>query len=199
MPYEIKRESQVEEDKAEDTTETVTEEKQTETTELNGLHFEIKEDTDTRDNSKIFVVKVVEKLDREQYIIVNNNIKAIGGYYSKFKHGFIFKEDPTELLNSSKQEQTETESEIMNKTEQHLKTESQPKADQKPPIDFEIEQSEHTQTKQTIWLVKPKTNLSKLDFAEVKQKFATLKGFYSSFNNSFIFKYDPTEKIKETA
>jgi hypothetical protein len=64
----------------------------------NNYTYEIKEDIDTRDNSKIFVVKVIEKLDRDEYLTVNNNMKSLGGYYSKFKHGFIFKKDPAELL-----------------------------------------------------------------------------------------------------
>lgn len=62
--------------------------------------YEIKEDTDTRDDSKIFVVKVKEKLSREEYIKVNDYMNSINGYYSKFKHGFIFREDPTELLSN---------------------------------------------------------------------------------------------------
>ena len=162
-------------------------------TENNNLTYNIKKDTDTRDNSKIFVVKIAEKLSRDEYLTVNNNMKQLGGYYSKFKHGFIFKNDPTELLNNDiKQCNSETQ-------EQPIKVEEQATETKQPevkPIDFEIKQSQHTKTKEDIWLVKIKSNLSKDDFAEVKRNFATLKGFYSSFNNSFIFKYDPTEKIK---
>lgn len=61
--------------------------------------FTIIEDTDTRDDSRIYVVKCNNKLDRVEYITLNNYIKSIGGYYSKFKHGFIFKENPKDLLN----------------------------------------------------------------------------------------------------
>lgn len=165
-------------------------------TENNNLTYNIKEDTDTRDNSKIFVVKIAEKLSRDEYLTVNNNMKQLGGYYSKFKHGFIFKNDPTELLNNDiKQCNSETQ-------EQPIKVEEQATETKQPevkPIDFEIEQSQHTKTKEDIWLVKIKSNLSKDDFAEIKRNFATLKGFYSSFNNSFIFKYDPTEKLQTSA
>lgn len=93
----------------------------------NNYTYEVKEDTDTRDNSKIFVVKVIEKLDRDEYIKVNNYIKSIGGYYSKFKHGFIFKEDPTELLrcggntNSTTQDNTESAPENIIQTEYNKK------------------------------------------------------------------------------
>ena len=38
--------------------------------------------------------------------------------------------------------------------------------------------------------------LNKADFAEVKRKLATLQGWYSSYVRGFIFKYDPTEKLK---
>ena len=61
--------------------------------------YDLTEDTDTRDGSKIYLVKVVEKLSKEEYIKVNQYIKSLGGYYSKFKHAFLFKEDPSKKLN----------------------------------------------------------------------------------------------------
>ena len=175
---------------------------QPETTDINGLHYEIKEDTDTRDNSIIFVVKVVENLSREEYKKVNEYIRSINGYYSKFKHGFIFKNDPTNVLNETEIKQCETEQTQEKEQQENIKQAEQqqePQEQKKASIDFEIEESQHTETKKPIWLVKIKNNLSKDEFAELKRNFATLKGFYSSFNNSFIFKYDPTEKIKQTA
>lgn len=60
--------------------------------------YDIKQDTDTRDNSKIWVVKVLENLDRQAYISLNKYMRGIGAYYSKFKHGFLFKTDPTNIL-----------------------------------------------------------------------------------------------------
>lgn len=91
----------------------------------NKYTYDIKEDTDTRDNSTIYVVKVIEKLDRDEYIKVNNYMKSIGSYYSKFKHGFIFKENPTELLNSNTdnntQENTEEAQEKKHQAEQTRK------------------------------------------------------------------------------
>lgn len=62
------------------------------------LHFEISEDVDTRNNEKIYCVKISEKLAREEYKQANEEMKARGGYYSRFKHAFIFKEDPSKLL-----------------------------------------------------------------------------------------------------
>lgn len=90
--------------------------------------YDIKEDTDTRDNSKIFVLKVVEKLDRDEYIKVNNYMKSIDGYYSKFKHGFIFKENPSELLKGNTNNNTQESNEkAQAKREQKQKEQKQDK------------------------------------------------------------------------
>lgn len=60
--------------------------------------FTIKEDVDTRDNSKLWVVKINQKISRDEYLKVNEFMRGIGGYYSRFKHGFIFKEDVTNKI-----------------------------------------------------------------------------------------------------
>lgn len=60
--------------------------------------FSITPDVDTRDQSKLFVVKCSTPLDRDEYGHLAALIKTIGGYYSKFKHGFIFRENPSEKL-----------------------------------------------------------------------------------------------------
>lgn len=151
------------------------------------LTFEILENTDTRTNEKIYLVKVAEKLSREDYIKVNNYIKSLGGYYSKFKHAFLFKEDPRGTLNA-----TPTERKIEDTSPEAQQPET------KASVNFEVTEDTHTKTGAKIWIVKPDTELSKQDFTEVKRKFATLQGFYSSFKHGFVFKYDPTEKI-ETA
>lgn len=154
--------------------------------------YDINEDIDTRDNTKIYVVKVIEKLDKDEYISLNQYIKSIGGYYSKFKHGFIFKNYPIELMNNDENIQQEDIS-LAKQQEQ------QPQEEVKKELEFEIVESKHTETKTNIWLVRIKNELSKDDFAEIKRNFATLKGFYSSLNNSFIFKYNPTEILKNSA
>ena len=59
-----------------------------------------------------------------------------------------------------------------------------------------ITEDQHTKTGEKIWIVKPEKQLSKVDFAEVRRELATLQGYYSSFVKGFIFKYDPTEKLK---
>ena len=38
-----------------------------------------------------------EKLSRESYKKLEQYIRSIGGYYSRFKHGFLFRSYPTEL------------------------------------------------------------------------------------------------------
>lgn len=66
--------------------------------EKKNYNYIINEDIDTRTNEKIFLVRIAETLSKQEYIAVNNYIKKLGGYYSKFKHAFLFKEDPAPLL-----------------------------------------------------------------------------------------------------
>ena len=155
---------------------------------INNYTFEVLEDTDTRTNEKIYLVKVVEKLSREEYIQVNKYIKSIGGYYSKFKHAFLFKEDPTEKLNAKV---TETETEP---TPTEEPTTAATETTEK--ISYTITEDRHTQTGKTIWIVKPEKELNKRDFAEVKRKLATIQGYYSTLKHGFIFKYNPEETLQ---
>lgn len=149
------------------------------------------EDTDTRDGSKIYLVKVAEKLSRDEYIQVNKYIKSLGGYYSKFKHAFLFKENPSDKLNITMQEM-ETQEENISDVDAVEET----KETEKETISYTITEDIHTKTKEKIWIVKPEKQLNKSDFAEVKRKLATIKGWYSSYVKGFIFKYDPTEKLQ---
>lgn len=64
-----------------------------------------------------------------------------------------------------------------------------------PTVIDKVTEDVHTKTGEKLFVVKPDTELSKSDFADVKRKLATLQGFYSSFKKGFIFKYDPTEKL----
>lgn len=61
--------------------------------------YTVNEDVDTRDQSKIWVVKIVETLDKEAFNTLRGKMKELGGYYSRFKKGFLFRDDPTEQLN----------------------------------------------------------------------------------------------------
>lgn len=73
-----------------------TEKETVDNAEINDLTFTVREDTDTRNGDKIYLVKCNESLSKELYIKVNKYIKSFGGYYSKFKHAFLFKENPME-------------------------------------------------------------------------------------------------------
>jgi hypothetical protein len=64
--------------------------------------FSIQESEHTKTHEKIFLVKCLVALDRAKYIELNNYMKQYGGYYSKFTHSFIFKDDPTEFLKNVK-------------------------------------------------------------------------------------------------
>jgi hypothetical protein len=60
--------------------------------------FTLVKDVDTRDSSDLWVLKLSEKVSKEKFDTIRNYIKSIGGYYSKFKGGFIFINDPSEIL-----------------------------------------------------------------------------------------------------
>ena len=81
-------------------------EKVTETTisiENKEIKVVISDDIDTRDNTKIKVVKLVDNLSKEDFNAVRTYFKSLGGYYSRFKRGFIFNELPeTIALQGSK-------------------------------------------------------------------------------------------------
>ena len=173
-------------------TSTTTETVQAEETSVNSYTYEVSEDTDTRTGEKIYLVKVAEKLSREEYITVNKYIKSLGGYYSKFKHAFLFKENPSEKLNTTI---TETTIQTAEPTQDAQSIKEEPK-EKKESISYIITEDQHTQTNIKIWIVKPEKELNKSDFTKVKQKFAALQGYYSSFKRGFIFKYDPTEVLQ---
>lgn len=81
----------VEEIKAE--SETIAETQTTNTT-----TFTVNEDTHTKTGAIIFVAKLNNKIEYTEFKNIESRIKSIGGYYSRFKKGFIFESDPTELL-----------------------------------------------------------------------------------------------------
>jgi hypothetical protein len=105
-----------------------TEEQQQEQTETkeNILNQEITitADIDTRDNSNIWVVKLVNRVSKEDFNKIRYEvIKPLEGYYSSFKGGFIFKYNPTnKLFNNEVQEQETTTEET--KTEKQSETEN---------------------------------------------------------------------------
>jgi len=67
----------------------------------NEIEFTVSEDTHTKTGVIIFVAKLVNKIEYVEFKNIESRIKSIGGYYSRFKKGFIFSEDPTELLKNN--------------------------------------------------------------------------------------------------
>lgn len=67
-----------------------------------GISYKITQGEDTRDGSELWLVRINETLTREQYLAENEEMKNRGGYYSKFRHAFIFRADPTEILKGEK-------------------------------------------------------------------------------------------------
>lgn len=86
----------IEQNKAETAEQTATEPQNTK--EKTGYTYKITKGEDTRDGSTLWLVRIVETLSKEDYININNQIKKIGGYYSKFRHAFIFRFEPSEAL-----------------------------------------------------------------------------------------------------
>ena len=63
-----------------------------------GYTYKITKGEDTRDGSLLWIVRIVETLDKAAYIAENKAMRERGGYYSKFKKGFVFRFDPSEIL-----------------------------------------------------------------------------------------------------
>lgn len=113
------------------------------TDEKNSISFTVLEDVDTRDNSKIYVAKLTKKISREEYQSVNEQIKTIGGYYSRFKKGFIFKDDPSAKLET-----------LFGNTEQNHVEDTNENQEQQPkeikPKYYEINE-QMAQTSRSMW------------------------------------------------
>ena len=60
--------------------------------------YTITPDVDTRDNSPLWVVKFTNRMERDDFLATRKQIEGLGGYYSRFKRGFVFKFDPAETL-----------------------------------------------------------------------------------------------------
>lgn len=76
-------------------------EKAKDDTQKAGYTYTITRGEDTRDGSPLWIVRIVEKLDRAAYIAENNAMKERGAYYSRFLHGFLFRVDPSDILKTA--------------------------------------------------------------------------------------------------
>jgi hypothetical protein len=79
--------------KVETTRKQQTEEATVITIEDKEIEITVADDVDTRDNSEITVVKIITTLDKEDFQTVKAFMQEKGGYYSRFKHGFLFKDN----------------------------------------------------------------------------------------------------------
>ncbi len=66
------------------------------------IKYVIEESRHTKTNEKIWLVKVNEKLEKEKFLQEKQKMKELGGYYSKYTHSFVFKEDPSDELKKEK-------------------------------------------------------------------------------------------------
>jgi len=71
--------------------------------------YTITADQDTRDNSPLWVVKLINSISKEEWRIHDSQMKLINGYYSRFKKGHIFKYDPTSKLFGEQSEEIQAE------------------------------------------------------------------------------------------
>lgn len=70
--------------------------------------YTVTEDIDTRDNSKIFVIRLGNRIDSEAFAKIRDAFRNNGIHYSRFKKGFISKIDPTETLQRITGESSQT-------------------------------------------------------------------------------------------
>ena len=72
--------------------------------------YTIIDDIDTRDGSQIWVAKLNNRVEKDEFNYIRFQImKPIDGYYSRFKGGFIFKYDPTSKLLGEQTEEIQAE------------------------------------------------------------------------------------------
>ena len=74
-------------------------------------NFSISESKHTKTGETIWLVKSTAKLSRDEFKKLEKEINKLGGYYSRFAHAFLFKEDPTEKLSGKSEPEPEAESE----------------------------------------------------------------------------------------
>lgn len=60
--------------------------------------YNIEKSKHTKTGEDIWLVRINDKLERDDFLQEKEKMKELGGYYSKYTHSFIFKEDPTHKL-----------------------------------------------------------------------------------------------------
>lgn len=81
----------------------------------------------TKTKEDIYLVKIVDTLEREEFLQEKQKMKELGGYYSKFTHSFIFKEDPSKNLTDKEKTNRETPLVQNEKSENQVELETEGK------------------------------------------------------------------------
>lgn len=63
-----------------------------------GVKYLIEESEHTKTHEPIWLVKIADKVSREEFIKIREHIQSLNGYYSRFTHSFVFGYDPTSEL-----------------------------------------------------------------------------------------------------
>lgn len=58
------------------------------------VKYAFTKETDTRDGSDLWVLRLKESLEREVYLKISSALRERGGFYSRFKGGFVFHKNP---------------------------------------------------------------------------------------------------------
>lgn len=61
------------------------------------IEYEVIKSKHTQTGADIWILKLKTKVTDEKYREISNKLKRLGGYYSKFVKGFVFKSEPKEL------------------------------------------------------------------------------------------------------
>ncbi len=78
--------------------------------------YNIEKSKHTKTGEDIWLVKINDKLERDDFLQEKEKMKELGGYYSKYTHSFVFKEDPSDKLNVDLEEERNSESKLTEKS-----------------------------------------------------------------------------------
>lgn len=66
----------------------------TEAFELGDSGYTVEKTQHTKTGAEIYVVRFTRRLSKEEYAVEADRMKKEGGYYSRYVHGFVFRENP---------------------------------------------------------------------------------------------------------
>lgn len=76
--------------------------------------YNIEKSKHTKTGEDIWLVRINDKLERDDFLQEKEKMKELGGYYSKYTHSFVFKEDPSDKLNENFVEERDNVEEMIN-------------------------------------------------------------------------------------